>query len=344
MMCEEKYKSYTKKICELGLQMGNFSTPDVDTFLAIKLKIQKELIPIFENIVIDLLGLKKLPQLNLNNVVQGITYALNNSNKKINDKNFYTQNALSFIHTVENVLFVTDHKCDLPAYKDKNPKDYISEACIKEQINLLKDLLFYSCIYIQDLFKYKNISIQGGYFTAPRNPLYMMFSELYHILYGNHTPFSPGKTRIFPAIATLRIMIEVKIRHALGIVGLRNKVNNAIDPIPLNKIFLTLDNYVKNGKVIFNIPYENVKKIYSWTNIYIHTGYKGYIWYPFIFTEYLQPFFYGSDVLLPHNTWNMKAGIRIKKTALEQIKNDIERPFELVCFNDENALEAVIID
>ena len=123
-MCEEKYKSYTKKIRELGFQMDNFPTPDVDTFLAIKLKIQKELIPIFENIVIDLLGLKKLPQLNLNNVVQGITYALNNSNKKINDKNFYTQNALSFIYTVKNVLSVTDHKCDLPAYKDKNPNEF----------------------------------------------------------------------------------------------------------------------------------------------------------------------------------------------------------------------------
>lgn len=343
-MCEEKYILYHKKILEIGIGLGDDSIPDVDTFLNIKTQIKGEVIPIFEDIIKSLLGLKKLPLFKPDNVVQGITYGLNNIDKKINNDNFYKQNAVAFIQTVNNLLQATESNKDIPFFKDKDPKDYITEACIKEHMSLLKNLVFDSCIFIQDLFIYKKIRFEQKCWSSSHNPLFLMSSELHKLLYGNHTPLSREDMHIYPAISTLRIMIEVKIRYALGIIGLKNKMNNTIDPIPLSKILLTLDKYVKNGKVFFSVSYENIKKIYSWTNIYIHSGHKGYIWYPFIFEEYLSPFFHGRNVELKNSGWNIKAGIRIKKSDLEQIRKDIENPMELLYFDDEKVLEAVIID
>lgn len=38
----------------------------------------------------------------------------------------------------------------------------------------------------------------------------------------------------------------------------------------------------------------------------------------------------------------MRAGIKIKKSKLRTIQNDIEKPFELLSFDDEQLLEAVL--
>lgn len=171
-----------------------------------------------------------------------------------------------------------------------------------------------------------------------------MNDELHKILYGKHYPLSNKKLCIFPAIPVLRIMIEVKIKYALGIIGLKNKQNDSIEPIALSKVFSVLNDYVKDGQVIFSVDYSCLKKIYSWTNIYIHSGFRVYIWYPFIFEEYLRQFFNGGNVDLGNGCWNIKAGIRIKRKALNEIRNDINPYFELECFDDENALEAVLID
>ena len=130
-MCEEKYILYHKKILEIGIGLGDDSIPDVDTFLNIKTQIKGEVIPIFEDIIKSLLGLKKLPLFKPDNVVQGITYGLNNIDKKINNDNFYKQNAVAFIQTVNNLLQATESNKDIPFFKDKDQKEYITEDCIK---------------------------------------------------------------------------------------------------------------------------------------------------------------------------------------------------------------------
>lgn len=48
----------------------------------------------------------------------------------------------------------------------------------------------------------------------------MMGKEIRNILYGYHLHFDKVALRIYPAIPTLRIMIEVKIRSAFGIIGM----------------------------------------------------------------------------------------------------------------------------
>ena len=180
--------------------------------------------------------------------------------------------------------------------------------------------------------------------------------ELHRLLYGNHFPLAAGKTLTFSSIPTLRIMIEIKIKYALGIIGLQNIQDNSFIPIQLSRIFDTLDDYIKNKKVIFSIDYSCLKHIYEWTNIYIHSGFNLYTWYPFIFEEYLRPFFNGGNIT---NNYNMKAGIIIKRIALAEIrakleeciikpnitnKNKTHNHYKLKIFNDESILGSVLID
>lgn len=336
-MCKEndyydkKYSEYCCKIQEFGLSTSNNSVVDIDSFLKMKQNIRTVMLPLFDNITVSALGIKKLPPFNFENIINGIVYNVNNLSKKAVDKNFYQQNSLAFIHTINNILKMTD-------------SGNISEVCVQEHICLLKELFFQSCVFIQRLFCFRKIVHKARKELTLHNPIFMMNDELHKILHGKHYPLSNKKLCIFPAIPVLRIMIEVKIKYALGIIGLKNKQNDSIEPIALSKVFSVLSDYVKDGYVIFSVDYSCLKKIYSWTNIYIHSGFRVYIWYPFIFEEYLRPFFNGGNVDLGNGCWNIKAGIRIKRKALNEIRNDINPYFELECFDDENALEAVLID
>ena len=316
-----------------------------ENFINLKETIRNDLLPLFENIITSILGIKRLPVAKLRNIVQGITYNLNNRYDKLKDPNYFIQNALAFITTVDSVLKQTDILSDLKEdFKCQN-KDYcLPTACILEHTQLLQRLFFDSCILIQQAMDFKEIDNPAYCGTSATNPLHMMSGELHSILYGYHTPLSCRKFRIHPAIPTLRIMIEVKIRNAFGIVGLQNKQTGALEPIPLSKIFNAVNKYVKNGDVIFNnIEYANLKKIYTWTNIYIHSGLKSYTWYPFIFHMYLHDFFDAMNIQLPNNRWSSKSGIQIKKDKLYKIQQDIESHYRLISFDEQRWLESVLI-
>lgn len=342
-MLNKKYEQYCKELHGYNLEINNQTIPNIAEFNSLKQNIRTNLLPTFENITVSALELKKLPSLKLENIIKGIVYKKNNLHKKINDKNFYQQNIIAFSHTINNILKTTDNQ-------------NISEACIIEHINLLRNLFFQSCVFIQDIFSYKKIPFFPTHNMTLHNPLYIMSNELHRLLYGNHFPLAAGKTLTFSSIPTLRIMIEIKIKYALGIIGLQNIQDNSFIPIQLSRIFDTLDDYIKNKKVIFSIDYSCLKNIYEWTNIYIHSGFNLYTWYPFIFEEYLRPFFNGGNIT---NNYNMKAGIIIKRMALAEIrakleeciikpnitnKNKTHNHYKLKIFNDESILESVLID
>lgn len=341
-MCIEKYTQYVSLINKYKIEIGYYDKITIKEFIELKKNIKSTLLPLFNEIVLEALGIKKLPSFNFDNVVSGITYGLNNYHKKVTNENYYIQNILAFNYTITKILEKTDA---LDFYEDKNPENFLNSACVEEHRSILRTMFFSSCLLIQDIFSYRNITCtHPNCGSSTHNPIFMMGRELTDILYGHHLPYSQIELRIYPAIPTIRIMIEVKMRSAFGIIGLKNKINNTIDPLPLSKIFTVIDNYILSKDVIFNVNFDNIKKIYSWTNIYIHSGFKGYIWYSYIFNEYLSPLFYATNVKLPNGGWDIRAGIKIKKEALKKIQDDIRQPIELECFDDENALNSVLFE
>lgn len=81
-MCIELYSSYTSKIKNLGLEIHLNENFDVDKFIVLKREIKNELLTLFNTIVCTALQIKKLPNFNNDNIIQGITYGLNNYTKK----------------------------------------------------------------------------------------------------------------------------------------------------------------------------------------------------------------------------------------------------------------------
>lgn len=97
-MCKEndyynkKYSEYCCKIQEFGLSTSNNSVVGIDSFLKMKQNIRTLMLPLFDNITVSALGIKKLPPFNFENIINGIVYNVNNLSKKAVDKNFYQQN------------------------------------------------------------------------------------------------------------------------------------------------------------------------------------------------------------------------------------------------------------
>ena len=156
------------------------------------------------------------------------------------------------------------------------------------------------------------------------------------ILYGCCFPKSFEHTKYTVAFATIRLMIEVKLRRALGIRGIKAE-GNSIKLILFSRILKNITTYHERGDILFTIPLEKIKNIYSMSNLYLHAGIRSYPWYPYIFYECIKP------VIQP-NEWDLRAGIKIRRSALPNILNDIAGTDELDCITDENYLAATFFD
>lgn len=83
--------------------------------------------------MISILGITQLPVAKLRNIVQGITYNLNNRYDKLKESNYFIQNALAFIATVDSVLKQTDVLPELKeGFKCQNKDYHLATACILE--------------------------------------------------------------------------------------------------------------------------------------------------------------------------------------------------------------------
>ena len=122
------------------------------------------------------------------------------------------------------------------------------------------------------------------------------------IIFGEANFDDPSdQSEVTPAL--IRVMIELRLKWSIGISGYI--VNQS--PGTMSIFIEVYNSFVDEKKVIVDLRFDIVKRIYGWANIYIHTGTRSYSWLTGFAVIILKPFFYGQSHRL--------SGVRVASLA-----------------------------
>ena len=141
------------------------------------------------------------------------------------------------------------------------------------------------------------------------------------IIYGHGTfglSFADNHSDL--AMATIRQAVEIRLRHAFGVIG-RERINDGtIHPVAVSTIIDAIAEHA--DEVDLSIPIEHVRRINHWANLHMHTGMRHYSWVPPRVLKYLRPLLVGRDG--SHGGWSVNSGIRLSRTSFEAIRENLE--------------------
>jgi hypothetical protein len=126
------------------------------------------------------------------------------------------------------------------------------------------------------------------------------------------------------AIATIRQVVELRLRRGFGITGKMRTVDDTIHPIPLSEILDAVD--LQKDNISLPVKFENIARINGWCNMYMHTGIKPYAWCPPRILKFLEGFLLSGSAPGWHST--DKAGIVIARPAFDAIRDIIRQKHE----------------
>lgn len=112
---------------------------------------------------------------------------------------------------------------------------------------------------------------------------------------------SQGPVSIF----LIRQGIELRIIEILGIISINNRKDNSMVKVPPDKLL----DILKNPQIKLPIEYSIIKKIHSWTNLYVHRAKIHDYWEMEWAIKTIQPFIFDKT--------------QIKKSYESQLKTDV---------------------
>lgn len=292
--------------------------------------------------------------------------------KKQKDANYYYCNSIIFLKTIKDIkkhlefFYSENNEIEIKKYKKSNKN--LNEDLLDTSLNYIKSqyhpknnniiVKFYcgtffnliddSIILLEEYFYYicneelKNAS-KGSYkMTAS------MFSFLKEILY---LKISDNIDISDNSIPLLRVAIENKIRKAFGCYGIIDDKDN-FKPLQLSLIFEVIKEILKQNpqSIEFKVSFDDIIRIYNWSNIYMHSGFRTYSWLMYYVANYLSPLFVGTTNKNDY-CYNLNGGICIKRNTIQYIWNKLEQKIQekqknstLYGTNNEKELEVLIID
>ena len=90
-------------------------------------------------------------------------------------------------------------------------------------------------------------------------------------------------------------------------------------PLALSEIINVIAQH-KDG-ITFAVPFEHINRLYQWSNIYMHSGLKQYVWSPIFALHYLRSFLLGGRY---GTGTSVNAGIIAPYGVIKQIQSSIE--------------------
>jgi len=256
-----------------------------------------------EGEILNVFSISKLPKLSNDDIVQGAIFkSIKERDKKLKNKNFYICNAVCLLNTLKKIItndFIENLK------KNNN-----NELLKYNYISIVKECL----LDYGDLCK----TFQHQAPISRSQQTMTMYQTFRQMLYGQYSFHSFTDKEINMSINLIRQMIELRIRKAFGIMAIENK-DGGIEPIAVSTIFESINPY--HSSITYEVPLANIMRIYSWANIYVHSGVKSYAWIPMMLEEYLRPLLLGVEDT--NRNWSVNNGISLSQETLGSIKNDI---------------------
>ncbi|MCU6793307.1 hypothetical protein OB236_14415 [Paenibacillus sp. WQ 127069] len=255
-----------------------------------------------EREICELLKIKKLPMLSNDQIVEGAIFkSRGDKSKKEGSPNYFKCNAVCMLSALKKI---------------------VNEDIVKKLKVTNNDLLIYnySSLVEDMLLDYQDLVnlIKGERITRSQFTM-AMYQTYRQLVYGQCSYHSFSEKEVNMSITLIRQAIEVRIRRSIGVLGVENK-DGGIEPIALSTILEILGRYKES--ITFAVPLEKLSRIYSWANIFVHTGEITYRWLPVMLEGYLKPFLIGQ-MRDGGRSYDVDNGIEMSEETLSKIKTDL---------------------
>ncbi len=265
-----------------------------------------------------LFGGRRFPNWNEGKLVEMLFYDnLNEKEKKEEETYYYKASVLGFLNAIHMALndnFLSNELVNRPVVK----KDLL----VTNWYNLIRGLLK-DAIWLLEMFEHKRKLVPDTQYTFQPDIIHHfdLYKEMSHVLFAER-PF-PRNITLY--VGLLRQMIELRLRHAVGILGRIDVATGAFLPVPMGLIFDVLSKHALQSKIEFAVPLEHIQRIYKWSNVHIHTGLKDFSW------KYLIAYRYLWTLMLGKRMDGLKSpdyGIETDQETLEEIQKAVMERLE----------------
>jgi len=232
----------------------------------------------YEEALKILFNRSRLPSLNDDNMIeQAIPKSINDANRKIKNKNYYISNALCFLDISKMLCNDIQGKIDFIDTLE-NDNIYIYNY------HYLFRCLYFDSIELLRIFEENILNIESQFtlWKASFQHTLTIYQFLKQTIFGQQSFHSNIGREIDMSILVIRQMIELRIRRAIGLLGLFNKEDDSVEPLRMDIILDAINVVINKYNNIINlsVPIHNLKRIYSWANIFTHSGIKAFSWLP----------------------------------------------------------------
>jgi len=150
-----------------------------------------------------------------------------------------------------------------------------------------------------------------------------IFKGAEQIVYGRFSGLTHDDRAPFTSIAVLRTAIEIRVRSAFGIQGYEDTSNNNFVPVDLSSLFEEIRPHLP--QIQFAVDFNDVVKVYKWSNFYLHGGWRDLVWVPGYALQFLRPLFADTGKTAG-GAWSINGGVRMPRAAWREIRTAFERP------------------
>lgn len=271
----------------------------------------------YETEALTLLGLKKFPTRNdINIIEQIIPDTLDDWNDKENSQCYYIANLVCFTRIMKamfNNAFVEEFK----QYKPKDKEDLIIQNYHWLLEHLLLDSIYllavYDRVFLKRRSKYTIAKSEG------KHPVTIYWS-LKQLIFGQCSLLGHVRLSTDAAIPLIRQVIELRLRRAFGIFHLIREPDKHLEKISMTQIFNILNAY--KDKIEFAVPLHTIRRIYSWSNIFVHAGMRDFVWKPIKVAAFLEKLVSGE---WSKSGYDVDNGIILSRGILEKIRQDASK-------------------
>jgi hypothetical protein len=199
-------------------------------------------------------------------------------------------------------------------------------AIVETLHRALLDMLNAAAVLLEDAGR--EVAGVPGYFGAWRRTQdhpFEVFKGAEQTIYGVYSGMTHADRAPYAPVAVLRTAIELRLRLAFGIHVLIDPANPQ-EPIPIDLSTLFQAIQTQQDHIDFAVDIHDIRKIYRWSNHYLHGGTRDYPWVPGFVLQYLRPIF--ADQQTENGKWNINGGIRMRRETWRAVREAVGSQFE----------------
>ena len=233
--------------------------------------------------------------------------------KKSKQDSYYYSSASAIIQVMRHIF--NRNVFETLKAADQNQK---TRFIVRNYQNLFMEIMY----NIEDLCSlYDQNFGSGKYYSSIRSryiPTMAVHQVLRQELYGRNSMHSFTDLEVSASIGTIRQLIELRMRRAFGVLAYKDS-NGGFSPLNMRSLFEAIKRH--ESDIELPLKLENIDRIYTWANGYIHSGHGDYPWIPILIERVLLKFSFGETK--QDGSWSINNGIKTKQYVIDAIQQEL---------------------